>query len=446
MTLIEHLKRQCLHHGIDHRTHVVVAYSGGVDSTALLHACGQIMSSFASLQAMHVHHGMHDDADRWAHHCLSFSQQLGIPCTTAHVHHVGSNSSNLECQLRDARHHFLAQTITTSQHVLLMAHHLEDNLVTQLKRMFTGSGPIGLVGIRACRAFGKGRLIRPLLSLPKKILQDHVEHHQCPWVLDPSNLDMRFERNVIEKKLLPIIQTQWPGMASAMDTMAQKQQCHVDIAKDMAIMDVLAHMRGGTSLHLNTSQLSAARQLNMLSHWLQQHHAIDVPHTTMMPFVEQCRKKRRGRHPALKITPMWTLRHHDDHMHLCPATPQKFSIRTWVDLSIPCSLSKDTTLITTAGCMRPPTDSETVTVRFREHGQRIKLHNKNHHQSIKKLMQDWRIPPWERHRVPMIFYNETCSCIVGHAICAGFHHDGEDGIAFDVKTLAQPEAAIHSAA
>ncbi|GAA6154020.1 tRNA lysidine(34) synthetase TilS [Pseudoteredinibacter isoporae] len=198
---------------------LIVAYSGGLDSTVLLHAMAYLWSAGAlgnrRLKAVHVNHGLSVQADEWQAHCKEQAESLGVEFHSATLtvdKALPNDAGGLEAAARKGR--YLAfERLMGEGDVLLQAHHQNDQAETLLLRLMRGAGPKGLSGMPACRALAKGQLVRPMLDLKREQLQRCAEEVSLSWVDDPSNQDIRIERNYLRQDILPLLETRWPGFA-----------------------------------------------------------------------------------------------------------------------------------------------------------------------------------------------------------------------------------------
>ncbi|HEY1588847.1 MAG TPA: tRNA lysidine(34) synthetase TilS, partial [Rhodanobacter sp.] len=125
-------------------TELCVAFSGGPDSTALLHALAQLPAARArALRALHVDHGLHADSAAWAEHCQRFCAALAVPCEVLRVQVDIGKGDGLEAAARRARYDALATHLHEGEW-LLLGHHRDDQVETVLLKLLRGAGLDGL--------------------------------------------------------------------------------------------------------------------------------------------------------------------------------------------------------------------------------------------------------------------------------------------------------------
>src|SRR5690606_11238161 len=186
---------------------LLLGYSGGLDSGALL----QLLAADAGvrqrgLRAIHVHHGLHPDADAWALHCASVCGDLDVALDVVRVEVARDSGSGLEAAARAARHAAF-QSALRSDEVLVLGHHLDDQAETFLLRALRASGVDGLAAMRPWRRFGRGWMWRPLLDIPRADLLEHARTRGLHWVEDPSNDSEAHDRNFLRRQVLPLLRT-----------------------------------------------------------------------------------------------------------------------------------------------------------------------------------------------------------------------------------------------
>jgi len=252
-----------------------IAFSGGLDSTVLLHLLADYAHSHAtpSLHAIHVHHGLQGAADTWPDHCKAVCERLGIELTVIRVQ-VASGPS-LEQAARDARYAAFKRILGPGE-VLFTGQHREDQAETLLFRLLRGAGLRGLSAMPEQRPLGQGRLVRPLLTTSRKQLHDYAQAHGLIWIEDPSNSDTTFARNFLRGEVFPLLQQRWPqasqNLARCAEHLGEAQGLLDELAEgDLAVAGEGApdNWPGLDSLDLAPLvALSPARQRNALQYWL----------------------------------------------------------------------------------------------------------------------------------------------------------------------------------
>jgi tRNA(Ile)-lysidine synthase len=252
-----------------------IAFSGGLDSTVLLHLLADYARSHATppLHAIHVHHGLQSAADSWPDHCKAVCEQLGIELTVIRVQ-VASGPS-LEQVARDARYAAFKRILGAGE-VLFTGQHREDQAETLLFRLLRGAGLRGLSAMPEQRPLGQGRLVRPLLTISRKPLHAYAQARGLIWIEDPSNSDTAFARNFLRGEVFPLLQQRWPqasqNLARSAEHLGEAQGLLDELAEgDLALAGEGApdNWPGLDSLALAPLvALSPARQRNALQYWL----------------------------------------------------------------------------------------------------------------------------------------------------------------------------------
>ncbi|MBN7138577.1 tRNA lysidine(34) synthetase TilS, partial [Lysobacter enzymogenes] len=233
-----------------------VGYSGGLDSSVLLHALAASPAARErGLRAWHVHHGLHPDADAWAAHCAQVCAGYGLELTVSRVSVARDGGDGPEAAARAARHAAFAAGLGAGE-VLTLAHHRDDQAETLLLRLLRGSGPDALAAMREWRDCGRGRLWRPLLALPRAALEAYAREHALRWIDDPGNDEQRYDRNFLRHRALPLLRERWPQAPAALAQSARLQEEAAELldGEDAA---ALAQVRSLDPQALSRSRLRA---------------------------------------------------------------------------------------------------------------------------------------------------------------------------------------------
>ncbi|MHC4821568.1 MAG: tRNA lysidine(34) synthetase TilS [Planctomycetota bacterium] len=206
-------------HGLGEGDVVVVAFSGGPDSTALLHAlvgASRGGGPAVGVVAAHFDHALRRSSAEEAGTARSAALELGVPFVTARWAEAGSiDGSGVEHAARRARYDFLAAVVREhGARVLATAHHRDDRVETVLHRLLQGSRLSGLAGLPRSRPLddsGGATVLRPLFEIPRVEVLDYVERHGLEVVNDPTNTGDANARARLRSRVLPALEESYPG-------------------------------------------------------------------------------------------------------------------------------------------------------------------------------------------------------------------------------------------
>ncbi|MBB3045939.1 tRNA(Ile)-lysidine synthase [Litorivivens lipolytica] len=387
----------------------VVAFSGGLDSTVLLHALNALPER-PELHALHIHHGLQSEADSWQRHCEDFARHHGIGCSALKV--SVEDSASIEEAARRARYEAFEQFLNPGD-VLLQAHHLDDQAETLLLRFFRGTGLEGLRGMPAARDLGEAVLVRPLLDVSRRELEDYAAQHQLAWIEDPSNRDTGFDRNYLRHKILPQVEARWPGYRT---TLARLAGLAATALPDDAVSNLTFHSRKSTWSALD---LDALRSLDegsrnaALRQWLGQ--AGITPSLAQLQALQKSMLwSSPDAEPVFELGP-FQVRRFQEVLYITRLTSFDPELEVSWDGGAALELPGAGTLSALGG-----DQPERFTVRFRRGGERCQPAGRAHSQRLKKLLQESHIPPWRRDRLPLIYLDGELAAVADLWICADF--------------------------
>jgi tRNA(Ile)-lysidine synthase len=379
---------------------VVVAYSGGLDSTVLLHALASDAAIRArGLRAVHVHHGLSDRADAWTAHCERVCASLGVPLHVARVVVDKKSKRGLEAAARDARHAALAEALEPGG-LLALAHHRDDQAETFLLRALRASGPDGLASMRPLRPFAQGWLWRPLLDVARDDLRDYAQANALEWIEDPANDRLEHDRNFLRHRVLPLLRERWPHADAAL---ARSAALNAEAAELLADDDALA-LAGARTDDPNVlaipplRALPPARRARALRRWIAE---LDLP-PLPAEGIAQIEADLADGAPDADFRFTWAgaeLRRWRDRWRAArerPGLPQDWSDQ-W-DGRMPLILPDGGTL----ALIGAPAFDSPLRVRLRCGGERIVLPGRSHSHSLKHALQDIAMPSWERECLPLL--------------------------------------------
>lgn len=248
---------------------LAVAFSGGADSTALLHAAAQLWPGQVS--AIHVNHGLQSAAGAFAAHCESVCLALGVPLVQVEVDAKHVSGESPEDAARRARYRALAQAATQrGAACVLLGQHADDQVETLLLALSRGAGLPGLAAMPAGFERHGVRFERPLLEVEAAALKEWLREQGIAHAEDPTNADTAFTRNRIRHELLPALGRAFPQFRSTFARSARHAAQAQELLTALAAED-LAAMEGEPVIQA-LRELPRARQANLLRHWLRRAH------------------------------------------------------------------------------------------------------------------------------------------------------------------------------
>ena len=383
-----------------------IAFSGGLDSTVLLHLLASLANTetLPPLSAVHVHHGLQAAADAWPAHCQSICDNLGVPLSVKRVQ--VQPGASLERAAREARYRAFAE-VTGAGEVVLTGQHRDDQAETLLFRLLRGAGVRGLAAMPAQRPLAGGYLVRPLLDVSREALEFYAHEHQLKWIEDPSNADSRFSRNYLRHRVLPALTERWPQAVTGLARTAEHLGEAQGLLDELALLDLQAASKasvfpwlGLPSLALAPlCELSDARQRNALRHWL-------AP-LTRLPDSDHWAGWHSMRDAKGDAQPLWRLA--DGELHRCgqriwwlPSTRSEFSDATvsWPDPQNPLELPGNGQLTLTGEAPEGPLE-----VRYRQGGEILEVPGRGR-RDLKRLLNESGVPGFVRGRLPLLYQGE----------------------------------------
>lgn len=380
-----------------------IAFSGGLDSTVLLHLLADLAKnqSLPPLQAIHVHHGLQAAADAWPAHCQAVCDAAGVSLRVMYV--CVQPGASLERAARDARYQAFAEAIGPGE-LLLTGQHRDDQAETLLFRLLRGAGVRGLAAMPAQRPLGEGHLVRPLLDVSRAELEVYARAQQLSWIEDPSNSDPRFSRNYLRHQLFPLLTARWPQAVNTLARTAGHLAEAQGLLDELAQLDVQAAQLPSAfpwlalpSLALAPLRdLSDARQRNALRYWL-------AP-LTPLPDSEHWVGWNTLRDAKADAQPVWRLA--DGQLHRCndriwwvPAVWSEFSDTplSWSRPQNPLQLPGNGQLYFSGHAPEGP-----LSIGYRQGGEVMEVPGRGRRE-LKRLLNESAVPGFIRGRLPLLY-------------------------------------------
>ncbi len=402
---------------------LVVAYSGGRDSHVLLHALRELCARYPSisLKALHINHGLQADADNWAMHCAVLCQSYAIELKIVSLKLSPKKGESIEALAREARLNVFAQALAINE-MLLTAHHQLDQAETALLQLLRGAGPLGLSAMPHTKTLGLGQGVRPLLAVPEQAIAAYAKVHQLEWVEDPSNQHIRFTRNALRHRVFPELKALNPSMAACIvrgaTHCAESQSLLAECLKPV----LNACLTGNNALDLHALKgHSPLKQQYLLRYWLDM-QGILMPSTRQLDTIlKQFLTAQRDAQPSI-VLQGGTLEWYKQCLYY---VRHQFSLPrgSW-DLKQSLALADGTTwhalLQTGKGVSASLLPEGKLEIRFRVGGEKCKPSAKMHTRPLKKWLQEYDIPPWQRNNIPLFYYQEKLVAVGSLFVCEGW--------------------------
>lgn len=380
---------------------VRVAFSGGLDSTVLLHVAASLRVS--GLEAMHVDHGLRPDSPRQAKHCGDVAASLGCPFLLRTVTVGTGHGQGVEAAAREARYAALREGLGQGD-LILSAQHADDQAETFLLAALRGSGPEGLQAMRALRREGDTWLGRPFLGLARDELKAYADHHGLAWYDDPTNADSRFDRNFLRQKVMPALRERF-DVPGSLARSAHWQQEAMD-QRDQFFAGQLAVAQASVDHSLDLRvlrRLNEPEQRGLLRYWLRQRGIRPPGHHRLSEFLRQTLEGALDATPALEWDEGWMRRYRDAIFAGFSSDSEgalTIADRPWPADQEVMTLADGRRLMRADLPAMGVDPGTALIVSYRSGGELVAT--ECGHRSLKKLMQERGIPPWERHRVPLL--------------------------------------------
>src|SRR3984957_20510359 len=311
-------------------TGLVVALSGGADSASLLAVAASLSGTFRGLplRAVHVDHGLQAAAVSFREACTALCAALNIPLTVLSAAVQTPAGVSIEAAAREARYAALARELKNGE-CLLTAHHSQDQAETVLLQALRGAGLKGMSAMPLLRPLGSGWHLRPVLDVPRDELLACGAHSCGGSAADPMNQDLRFDRNYLRRRVWPLIEARWPGVAAVLSRTA-RHAAEAQELLDVAAADQVTRLRDGDALSLpRLRALKPTERINVLRLWLR---ASDVEPPSTARLTEALRQMLDAKADHLPAI-VWgdhALRRYRQRVFLTPAvTPRLEGGHRW---------------------------------------------------------------------------------------------------------------------
>jgi tRNA(Ile)-lysidine synthase len=338
--------------------------------------------------------------------CEQQCERLRVPLTVLRVVVAADTGESLEAVARDMRYAALEADLAPGE-CLLTAHHARDQAETLLLQAVRGAGLKGLSAMPACREFGPGWHVRPLLDVPPEVLLEFGAKFAPSHAVDPMNADLRFDRNYLRRQVWPMLEARWPGVGNALTRTARHVADAEQLLEESAAAD-LARLRDGEALSVPALRaLPLLRRFNAVRLWLSESGVKPPSSARLVEALRQVFEAQADHMPAV-IWGEFAMRRYRQRLFLTRARPARLEgAYEWqVGCAQPLELGNGLgELVWTAqrGGIHPKFSHVLLQVRARGGGETLKPHSKAKTQSVQHLCQGLGVLPWMRDALPLLF-------------------------------------------
>ncbi len=437
---------------------ILLGLSGGVDSIALLNLLHQwALKNSWSLRALHVHHGISPHADSWAAFCADSCKKLNVPLQVERVNIAPLRAMGVEAAARQLRH---AALLSQSADYIVLAHHQDDQAETLLLQLLRGAGVRGAAAMPVVKQVMAKQtivkqivrkmthtkiLLRPLLDVPRNELVKYAQAHGLQWIEDESNADDRYPRNFLRHRVLPILEARFPAYRATLSrsarNFAEASELLDELAlQDWALQDLNQHAPVNKAILevSRLSKLSSARGKNLLRYFFSRLN-VPIPDSTQLE--EMLHQLCYARSDAAVCVNFggWQVRRYRGKVYVAPMqlawaenVAENFCVTWRGESSLPIPQLGGTLhfqSVSGQGISLQKLQLKPVTVRLRRGAERIRPHAQRPTRTLKNLLQEHAIPPWQRDRLPLLFCGEELVWVAGVAIAENYWSEpGETGM------------------
>lgn len=436
---------------------LVLAYSGGVDSEVLAFGLSQFARQYPefSYQLVYVHHGLSDNAEVWAQHCLERGQHYGLPVTVERVTVNRGPRLSLEAEARKVRYQAIERHLSAND-VLLTAHHEDDQLETILLALKRGQGPKGLAAMGQVQALAQGRQLRPLLDISREQIEAYAKQQGLVHIEDESNQDDKYDRNFLRLEIIPRLKARWPSIATTASRSAalcaeQQATLDVQVSERLPLWLTQAPYHTQSVFKLDGfAEQSADWQALLLRGFIESQGFALPSKVQLNQMITQLLTAKDDAKVHIRVGEC-EIRRFANQVYLFkyPARPRHVKPASWtlpsqplnplvqgdvtqVDVTQsdvtqldvtqldvkPAEVTCGKTIRLSASKQGPrarfPRPDEVVSVRYQLAGQcRCHPHSRGKGRELKKLWQEFGVPPWVREKIGFVFYNEQLVMAIG---------------------------------
>lgn len=387
-----------------HGDRLAVGLSGGVDSVFLLYILVKLSVEHGfRLTALHVNHGISPNADHWQRFCEHLCKSWGIRLAVHRVQLKDTGGEGIESLARQARYSAFSEA---NAEWVVLAHHREDQAETLLFNLLRGTGVAGAAAMPLARSFpgrpGLG-VLRPLLDITRDEIETVAHSVGLAWIEDESNYALRFSRNYLRHRVLPLLRERFPSCDAALTRAASLFAESDNLLNELARNDAGRISREGRIIVSELAQLDDARARNLLRYLLRQEGLVPPSSQVLREIVKQLCLAAPNKHLRFDLGGR-VLHRYRDEVWLVAYSKSGHEIAWHGEDRLPWGTSTVTFKSVTGegiSCARLARTS--VRIAPRRGGERFQPDAGRPRRTLKNLLQEHAIPPWERDSIPLLW-------------------------------------------
>jgi tRNA(Ile)-lysidine synthase len=400
---------------------MTVALSGGIDSVVLLHLLHTIKTKHHfTLKATHVHHGLSQNADKWARFCEKLCAKLSAPLDIHYIQLPKKKSLGIEGEARQLRYEKLFQS---KSDLVVLAHHADDQAETFLLQLIRGAGVKGLSSMAYFDDTKK--LWRPLLKVSRSDIESYAKQHKLKWIEDESNLNIDFDRNFIRSKVLPILKNRFNHIIKVISRSSVHLAEAQNLLDDLAKLDLKSYLKSNKykyKLQVKTlNKLSHARAKNVLRYWLEMNDQSMPSKDLLDELLRQVLMAKKDSELKIHLSKDFEIRRYKDEIYIVKKNQNKLKNYEIIwkgesEIILPNGQSLTFKKVRGKGINLKFMHDQKLKIRNRQGGEFFKPDSKRPTKRIKQLLQESDLPPWEREFLPLIFIGDELASVPNFGI------------------------------
>jgi len=415
---------------------ISVALSGGCDSMVLLHALNELRNEFNfKLNAIHIHHGISSNADKWLSFCATECKKINVVFKTKKIDIQSEKSLGIEGAARKLRYKALDEL---REETLTSAHHQNDQAETLFLQLIRGSG---LKGLASMPHYHEGRdTWKPLLNVNRKTIKEYAKSNNVLFIEDESNLDIHYDRNFLRHEIFPVLTKRFPHLVKTLTRSVEHIAEGLNLTETVAKEDAKSFFSDDLSrLSLTMiKELPKDRIINLIRWWLNKNNILMPTKKIIDSLYEQIIKIKKDNSLLIKVSEEINVRAFQDELWLVKSerflSPYEIIWRGEDKILLPDQSQLIFRSEKGAGFSLEKLGVTALRIQNRLGGEKFKPNLNQPSRTLKYLLQKSKIPPWQREKIPLIFSEDTLVAVPNF----GVHHEfvaDEDKIGLTIEWI-----------